>query len=560
MSHFAYKPRAVGGFRFWRQTMLSLVCVFAAGLQTGCSTNDKENADSNPSRQMLKMTIGASPETLDPHRLTGVPGHKVLAALSEPLLVMDYNSFEVEPGVAERWQQSEDGLVYQFFLREQARWSNGDPVTATDFVYAFKRILSPRLGNQYVTDYFAIKNAEAYYKGELEDFAKVGVTALTDHILQITLSRYDPLFLKRVAQRNTSPVHWKSILEYGDIDDPANPWTDPGKYISNGPFILTDWQLNKEIVAEKNPHYWDASSILLDMIEFNLADTESVEERLFRSGQIDLAFSGRIPVEKIARYRKESPELLFTKTIYGTYFYLFNTQKAPFDNHKVRMALSMAVDRQLLIDTILKNDEQVALALSPPTPRYVAPSQPGFNPARARELLAEAGYADGKGLPQFGLIYNTSDAHRKIAVAIQQMWAKELNLSVQLENQEWKVFLDNRQQLNYDVARAGSLSTFGDPLDLLTSLTTGHGMNDSGWSNREFDALIRQAENEVDEERRMQIMAQAEALMLDQAPVMPLFYYNTSYLKYPRVKGFEFNRGDLPDFKGVYLEVASQQP
>lgn len=540
--------------------VLSMAFFLGAVLQVGCSTNDKEETAEGASTQRLKMTIGASPETLDPHRLTGVPGFKVLAALSEPLLTMDYNTFEVEPGVAERWQQSEDGLVYQFFLREQARWSNGDPLTATDFVYAFKRILSPRLGNQYVTDYFAIKNAEAYYKGELEDFSKVGVTALTDHILQVTLSRFDPLFIKRVAHTGTSPVHWKSIVEHGEIDDPANPWTEPGKYITNGPFVLREWRLNKHIVVEKNPHYWDSSSIMLDAIEFNLADTESAEERLFRSGQIDLMFSNRVPVEKVARYRKESPEMLFTETLYGTYFYLFNTQKKPFDNPKVRMALSMAVDRQLLIDNILKNNEQEALALSPPTPRYSSPGQPGFDPERARKLLAEAGYPEGEGFPEFGLVYNTSDAHRKIAVAIQQMWAKELNLAVQLENQEWKVFLDNRQQLNYDVARAGSLSTFGDPLDLLTSLTTGHGMNDSGWSNAEFDALIKQAEAEVDNERRMDIMAQAEALMLEHSPIMPLFYYNSSYLKYPRVKGFEFNRGDIPDFKGVHLEVASKKP
>lgn len=521
-----------------------------------CTPRNQEQQIPPPS-QTLRITIGASPHTLDPQRVAGLPGYKVLAALCEPLLTMDYTTFEIEPGVAERWEQSQDGLTYQFYIREQAQWSNGDRLVAYDFVSAFQRIFSPKLGNQYATEYFAIKNSEAFYSGKLSDFTQVGVHALSDTILQISLEHLDPLFLKRLTNLTAAPVHRQGISQFGALDDPLNPWADRETFIGNGPFSLVDWQLNKKIVVVKNPYYWDSATIHLQAIEYNLADSEAAEERLFRTGKVDLVYGGRVPAERAAHYREDNPQELVSQLMYGTYYYFFNTQKKPFDNPKVRRALSLSIDRRLLIDATLKNGEKSALALSVGTQQYSPPQQPDYNPEMARRLLAEAGFPNGKGFREFSILFNSLDSHRKIAVVIQQMWAKELNLQVKLESQEWKVFLDSRQSLDYDVARSGSYSLIGDPADLIGSLVTGHGMNDAGWSNVNFDNLLLKAEQEVDEQKRLKFIYEAEKIMLAESPIIPLFYYKNSYLISPRVRGFEFNMLGLPNYRGVYLDKST---
>src|SRR5690606_37154606 len=247
----------------------------------------------------------------------------------------------------------------------------------------------PGLGNQYALDYYAIKNAAAFHRGEIEDFDEVGVKALSDRLLEFRLERRDPLFLKRLADARTAPVHQATVEIFGTIDDPNNPWIRAGNYVGNGPFILKRWELNQIIEVEKNPHYWDAEKILLQRVRFNPAENESVEERLFRSGQIDIAFGGRIPVDKIARYKAERPEVFLSQPAYATYFYLFNTQKPPFDKVDVRRAFSYAIDKKLITQRITKNGEAVANALSPISEAYQPPQMPAYNPELAREYLAK---------------------------------------------------------------------------------------------------------------------------------------------------------------------------
>lgn len=544
------------GLRFLLFTGQLVICLTILS----CSNSEQAREQSqHSSSQRLRLTIGSSPATLDPHQITGSPGYKVVTALAEPLLSMDFNTFTVGPALAERWEQSEDGLTYRFFLRESARWSNGEPVLAQDFVRSFERIFSPRLGNKYTQDFFTIKNSEAFYSGELDSFKDVGVEALSEHILQVSLSQPDPLFLKKMAVVNSAPVHIKSVLEYGDLDDPANVWQEPGNYIGNGPFVLVDWQLNKRILLKKNPYYWDASAVKLEEIEFVLTESEAAEERLFRAGQIDLVYGGRVPTDKLLAYRREGSAALRSQTQYATYFYTFNTQRSPFDKLLVRKALAKAIDRQLLIDSILKNEQAPALNLTLAAGGYQPPqSDLGFDPVAARELLAQAGYPDGKGFPKSTILYNTLDIHRKLAVVIQQMWKRNLNIDVELENQEWKVFLQSRKSLQYDVARAGSFSTFGDPVDFLQSYTSGHGMNTTGWSNPLFDELVAKSNKQIDQEQRFKTLAQAEQLMLNDVPLLPIFYYRNSYLISPRVKGFTLNMADVPVYKGVYLETPSE--
>lgn len=523
----------------------------------GCS-NKSDTVDNAKSAQILRISIGAFPGNIDPHQVTDLPGVKVVAALMESLLVTDYQTFTQHPAVAESWEELEDGTLYRFTLRDNAKWSNGETITANDFVYAWQRILSPGLGNQYALDYYAIKNAAAFHKGEIKDFAEVGVKALSDRLLEFRLERRDPLFLKRVADARTAPVHKATVEKFGALDDPNNPWIRAGNYVGNGPFILRRWELNQIIEVEKNPHYWDAEKILLQEILFNPAESESIEERLFRSGQIDIAFGSRIPVDKIARYKSEMPEVFFSQPAYATYFYLFNTQKPPFDNVDVRRAFSYAIDKNLITQRISKNGEAVANALSPISEAYKPPQMQEYNPELARQHLAKAGFPNGAGFPRVTLSYNTAEIHQALAVAIQQMWKKELNVDVVLENQEWKVFLDFRQNLQHDIARAGSSSSFADPVDFLDSLRTGHGLNDTGWSNREFDELVESSNFAATQQERYELLYKAEQILLDQLPLIPIFYYNYSFLKAPKVKGFEFNMVNYPVYKGVYLDVNAE--
>lgn len=533
--------------------LFPLLIIFIVAL-VSCSSKKETTNNSDTQEQVLRMSIGAFPGNIDPHQVTDIPGLKVVAALMENLLMTDYLTFTQHPAVAESWEELEDGMLYRFTLRDNAKWSNGESITAEDFVYAWRRILSPGLGNQYALDYYAIKNAAAFHKGEINDFAQVGVKALSDRLLEFRLEKRDPLFLKRVSDARTAPVHRATVENFGAIDDPNNPWIRAGNYVGNGPFILKWWELNQIIEVEKNPHYWDAEKIILEKVLFNPAENESLEERLFRSGQIDIAFGGRIPVDKIARYKSDAPDVFFSQSAYATYFYLFNTQKPPFDNVDVRRAFSYAIDKNLITQRITKNGEAIANALSPVSEAYKPPQMQEYNPQLAREHLAKAGFPNGAGFPRVTLSYNTAEMHQALAVAIQQMWKKELNVDVVLENQEWKVFLDFRQNLQHDIARAGSSSSFADPVDFLDSLRTGHGLNDTGWSNHEYDELVEGSNQATTQQERYELLYKAEQILLDQLPLIPIFYYNYSHLKAPYVKGFEFNMVNYPVYKGVYLE------
>lgn len=530
----------------------ALITVLASLILFSCSKQESDSADGS-SIQTLRMGFGA-PQTIDQHLMTGQPAFKITAALTEPLLRLNYDTLQMEPAVAKSWQVAEDGLTYTFQLRDNLKWSNGDSLTAEDFVYSWKRILSPALGNQYATDFFAVKNSEAYYSGEIADFSEVGVQALSPLELKISLEKPDPLFLKRLASEITSPVQKATVEKFGDIDDPTNKWILAGNHVGNGPFRLVEWQLNSIIKVEKNPYYWNAEQILLDEVHFYPTETEVNEERLFRAGQIDVSYMGRIPTEKIEYYRQEHPQELKTLVSYATYFYLFNNTKPPFDDVNVRRAFSYAVDRDLIVDKVTKGGEPVANALSPVTENYEPPVFNLSDPDKARKYLAAAGYPNGEGFPTVTLTYNTMDVHRKIAIALQQMWKKELNVDVQIENMEWKVFLDYRQNHSFQLARAGSFSTFLDPADFLDSFVTGHGMNDAGWSNLEYDKIIQQASRTVKQSERFALLKKAEHIMMDQQPIMPLYYYVTNYLISPRVVGFKPDISGQPRFEGVTVK------
>ena len=515
----------------------------------GCTSGSPGSAN------VLQVGNGAEVQELDPHVVSGVTEHRVLSALFEGLTDCDPATLEPVPAVALSWDVSEDKLTYTFHLRKNARWSNGDPVTAHDFAYGWRRILSPALGSEYAYLLYCLKNARPFNEGAITDFSAVGVRVLDDFTLEATLEHPAPYFLTIHNHYAWFPVHRTTIEKHGRMDERGTQWTRPGNLVGNGPFTLTDWRPNEVLRVRHNAYYWDADAVRLDGIDFHPIDNLQTEERSFRAKMLHI--TSTIPLHRVEVYRREHPEVLNLHPYYGAYFYRLNVTRPPFDNPLVRKAFAMAVDRRELTDNVLTGGEQPAAHFTPPVAGYEPDYRVEFDVAGARKLLAEAGYPDGKGLPPVEILYNTSEAHRIIAEAIQRMWREYLNVDARLLNQDWKVYLSSMNNLNYTVARSAWIGDVADPINFLECFQTGLGNNRTGWSSREFDALIKAAYNEADEARRLKLLQQAEAVLLDEAPIIPIYFYTWKFLKAPEVKGLVPNVLGYMRWKDFYIEGAS---
>ncbi|HAD09240.1 MAG TPA: peptide ABC transporter substrate-binding protein [Porticoccaceae bacterium] len=539
----------------WPANLLLVFALLGGSLTlTGCGDGES-NVERGNREQILHWGNGTEPQELDPHIVTGVPEHHIIVALLEGLVLKDPATLEPIPGVAKRWTISDNQLIYTFYLRQEARWSNGDPVTAQDFVWSWWRALQPALGNQYAYMYYVIKNAEAYAKGELEDFEQVGVKALDTNTLQVTLANPTPYFLQLLDHYSMFPVHRPTIEKFGAPSERGTRWTRAGNFVGNGPFVLQRWDLNKQVVVEKSPTYWDRDTVKLKAIHFYPTENVSTEERMYRAGQLHV--TGAIPVDKIAVYKEHNPEDLRISTYLGTYFYRFNTEVPHLADPRVRRALAMTVDRQAIVERITKGGQVPAYTFTPPdTLGYTAEDGFAFDPPAARALLAEAGYPNGEGFPTTEVLYNTSEGHRKLAVGIQQMWKTHLNIDVVLNNQDWKVYLDNVDNGHYQIARAGWIGDYVDPNTFLDMWVSDGGNNRTGWSNPEYDSLVlRQSPSASDRQSRYGFFAQAEALLLEEMPVLPIYFYTRNNLVQPSVKGMPANLLDYSLYKNIYLEA-----
>lgn len=503
--------------------------------------------------QILHLGNGAEPKALDPHVVTGVTEHNIISALLEGLVTENPKTLEPEPGAAESWSVSDDGTVYTFALRSNGKWSNGDTVTAHDFVFSFERMLSPGLSAEYAEMLFVMKNAAAFHEGTLSDFSQVGVRAVNDSTLEITLNAGTPYFLSMLNHYSWYPVHPPTILKHGKMDELHTPWTRPGNYVGNGVFVLDTWEVNKVIVVKKNPLHWDAQIVRLEAIHFHAIEKALTEERAFRAG--DLHVTGTVPLDKIEKYQQKSPELLMVSPYIGTYYYLFNVEQPPLDDVRVRKALSMSIDRAAICTHVLKAGQLPAYHFVPPdTGGYTSQARVTYDIAAAKTLLAEAGYPDGEGFPGFELLYNTNESHRKIAEVIQQMWQKNLNIKVMLKNQEWKVYLDSTQQGDFQVARAGWIGDYVDPNTFLDLWITGGGNNRTRWSNSDYDNFISTAAATSDAAVRFNAFQKAETILLNELPIMPIYLYVSLSLIQPGVRGWYPTLLDHHPYKYVYLE------
>jgi len=512
--------------------------------QTLVQTGDREG--------ILHFGNLSEPAALDPHVVTGVSEHNIISALLEGLVAEEPATLTPVPGAAQRWDLSADGLTYTFHLRPEARWSNGDPVTAADFVFSYRRILTPALGASYAYMLFGIKHAEAYNKGEISDFDQVGVRALDALTLEITLHSPVPYFLTLLNHYAWFPVHPATILAHGDIGQIGTAWTAPGKFVGNGPFVLAEWHANKHILVRKSPTYWDREKVSLNAIYLYPIGDHAIEERAFRAGQLHI--TGTIPPDRIDYYRKEHPELLRLEPYMGCYYYLFNTTRPPLDKPGVRRALALALDRERITRHITRGGESPAYHFTPPnTAGYTATNVLSGTTDDARRLLAEAGFPGGQGFPVLQLLYNTADTHARLAEVLQQMWKNELGIHVELVNTEWKVYLEQSRSGNYDIARAGWIGDYLDPNSFLDLWVTGGGNNRTRWSSLAYDALIRTAAQTADVQQRYALFQQAEGILMQEMPILPLYFYRSKSLVQPSVQGWLPNLLDHHPWKHIRL-------
>ena len=459
------------------------------------------------------------------------------------------------PGVAERWEESGDKLVYTFHLREDAKWSNGEPLTSKDFLYAWERILTPALASEYAYMLFPMKNAQAFNEGAIGDFSLVGAEALDDHTLRVTLENPTPYFLALHTHYSWYPVHQGTIEKFGAKEDRISRWTRAGNLVGNGAYVLSRWSPNKIIETTPNEHYWDAAGVLNDGIHFYPITDGQTEERMFRNGELHITED--LPVSKIPVYQREHPEQLRLNPWIGVYFYRINTLRPPLDDPRVRQALAMALDRDAICKYVLQGGETPAPFLTPPDINGYAPSaRVTYNVEAARKLLAEAGYPNGEGFRSIDILYNTDEKHRTIAEVIQQMWKKNLGINVTLSNQDWKVYLSSTSNdvMDYDIARAGWIGDVVDPINFLECFITDNGNNRTGWGSPAYDELLAKSMAISDPAQRNKVFDEAETILIEGMPIIPIYHYTRTFLVNPRIRGLPSNILAYYAYHKVYLD------
>jgi oligopeptide transport system substrate-binding protein len=502
----------------------------------------------------LLMGNGAEPATLDPHLATGVPEHHIFDALFEGLVATAVENPDANgPGVATHWDTT-DFTTWTFHLRPEAKWSDEVKLTAHDFVYAFERILSPQLGAEYAEMLYPMVHAREFNEGKLTDFSSVGVKALDTHTLRITLNGPAPYLPSMLKHYAWYPVPRHVIERFGKMTDRDTQWTRAGNLVGNGSFKLKEWRYTHSITVDRNPFYWDAATVKLNELVFVPISSDATEERAFSDGQIHMTET--IPLSQIPMYREKHPEVYQENALLSTYFYRFNTTKPPMNNPLVRQALALAVDRAGLIRNILRAGQKPTTGFTPPGAGegYEAPDILRFDPEKARRLLAEAGYPEGKGFPKCEILINTSESHRTIAEAIQEMWKKYLQVDVGVLNQDWGVYLDSQRQLNYQIARAGWVGDYLDPYTFLSLWQSGDGNNQTGWSSPSYDGFLQASLREGDITKRLALLTQAETILLNELPILPVYWYVRPILVRPELRGLKSSLLEHRCYKALYFK------
>jgi oligopeptide transport system substrate-binding protein len=507
--------------------------------------------------QILHIGNLTEPNDLDPQIADSQQTFNVVAALFEGLAQYDPQTNRPVPAVAESWEVAADNLTWTFHLRAAARWSNGDPVTAHDFVFAYQRMLSANLAAEYAYLLFNLKNGQAYYRGKITDFAQVGARADDDHTLVLTLEQPVPYLPAMVCHHSWYPLHRPTLEKFGRVDQRGNAWTRPGNLVGNGYFTLAEWKPDQYIRGIKSQTYWDRDHVRLNEVFFYPIESEDAEERTFRSGQLHV--TSTMPISKIAVYEKEHSPAYHPHVFLGTFFLRFNTTKPPLGDPRVRRALSLAIDRERFVRGVLRGHQLPAGHLTPPdTAGFTATSAVVFDLPKAKKLLAEAGFPDGKGFPHLEILYNTTEANRLICEALQQMWHTGLGIDIGMLNQEAKVQSDSMRRLDYQIGRYAWIGDYLDPSTFLDLMLSDGGNNETGWKNAEYDRVVIEADHAPDPVRRNTLYQRAEQILVEEAPVAPVYFYTRNNLVRPEVKGWFGNLLDVHPLKGVYLDPTAK--
>lgn len=503
------------------------------------------------------LLVGNSnePKGLDPHLVSGVLESNIIRALFEGLVV-EHPAIDGKalPGAAVSWE-SNDFIHWTFHLQPEGRWSDGVPVTAHDFVFSYQRMLSPDPAwpAKYGEMLYFIDGAEAYHKGKEEDFSKVGVEAAGEHTLKLRLRGPVP-FLPEITKHYTwYPVPRHVILRHGEMNTAfSSPWTRPGNIVSNGPFQLKEWRTNHVLEVERNPHYWDAGTVSLNGIRYLPVSNYFTEFRMFSDDQLHLTYT--IPSELLPHAKDHYAGMLRQEPYVGVRYVRTNTLRAPFDNRAVRRAFALAIDQAAICDKILQGGQTPASGIVPPFGDYEAAGAICFDPEEARRLLGESGFASASAFPEINLLTTDSDSGRREAEALQAMWNKHLGIQVRIQQREWTTYLQRQFDGDFDLAVAGWIGDYLDPTTFLEMWIKDGGNNNTGWHSPAFEELLTQAENTADPRRRLETLSRAEHLLLDDTPVLPIYFYATNYLIRPEVKNWHPLLLNNHPFKFVRLE------
>ncbi|CDL80671.1 oligopeptide ABC transporter substrate-binding protein OppA [Xenorhabdus szentirmaii] len=520
---------------------------FAANVPAGVQLADA-------SKQVLVRNNGSEPQSLDPHKIEGVPESGIARDLFETLVINDPDG-NIIPGVAESWDSQQDFKVWTFHLRKEAKWSNGDPVTAQDFVYSFRRLVDPNTASPYASymQYAHLLNVDEVIKGQQKP-ESLGVKALDNHTLQLTLSESVPYLARLFVHTSTSPVHRATIEKYGDR------WTQPQNFVGNGAYKVKNWVINERLVLERSPNYWDNKNTIINQVTVLPISSEVTDVNRYRAGEIDMTYHN-LPIELFQKLKKEVPDQLKVNPYLCTYFYEINNQKPPFNDPRVRTALKLGMDRDIITNKVKNQGDLVAYGFTPPFIADFKDEKPDWafkmnqqqRNDEAKKLLAEAGFTKDNPL-KIKLLYNTSDLHKKMAIAAASIWKKNIGIEVALENQEWKTYLDSRHQGNYDLARAGWCADYNESSSFLNSMLSNSSNNTAHYKSKEFDALMKQSLKVKTDEERIETYAKANALLDKDSAIVPLFYYaNTRVIK-PYVGGYT-GKDPLDNFhaKDLYI-------
>ena len=512
---------------------------FLAGLLTlaGCSRRETP-VEAGIRTHTLLVGNAAEPADLDPHLASILNDQIIVNTLFEGLTLLDERTTNPLPAVAESWQAAPDGLVWTFRLRDGLQWSNGDPLVADDFVQSWRRILSPEFASDNAWYLFALKNAEAFNARKLTDPAAVGFAAPDARTLVLTLERPIPYLPALVSLPAWFPVNPRVLAKFEAMGKRGTAWTRPGNLVSNGAFTLAQWTPNARIVLEKNARHREAAQNRLERVVFFPIENPDVEERDFRAGQLHVTFN--LPVTKIAAWQKQDAARLRADPTLQANFLRFNTSRPPLNDQRVRRALSLAIDRAALASSVLQGSRAPARALTPPgTGGYTARAAVETNLEEARQLLTAAGHPGGKGLAAIDIQCRNDEIMPRLAEALQQMWQRDLGVRTTISQVEQKTWIQNQQTLNYGISTAAWTADFPDPITFLGMFTTNSAYNWTGWTHPDYEKLLNTAAATADPMQRFEILQQAEALLLTEAPIAPLHFGAQTYLIHPAVKGWD---------------------